>query len=60
VRLRRKYGDNTKLDLTEVVKGIMNAQPRNRGLIPGREKMYFSSLKRPDWLWYPPRLRFSG
>jgi len=31
-----------------------------RGLNPGKDKRFFSSTKRPDRLWDPPRLLFNG
>ena len=30
------------------------------GMIPGRSKKFFSSLKCPDWLWGSPGVPFSG
>jgi len=31
----------------------------NPGLILGRDKTFFSFLKRPDWLWTPPSFIFN-
>jgi hypothetical protein len=39
---------------------VRPGQPRNCGSIPGRNKGFFCSLKRPDWLWSPPSIPFRG
>jgi len=32
---------------------LRTGQPRNHGLIPGRDNRRFSIPKDPDWLWRP-------
>ena len=38
---------------------LQAGRPRNRGSIRGRSKRFFSSPKRPDRFWGPPKLLFS-
>jgi len=47
-----------KCDLigARIVTRLPAAQPKNLGSIAGRDKIVFSSLKCPDWLWVPSSL----
>jgi hypothetical protein len=39
-----------------IVTVLRAGQPRDRGSILGRDRIYFSSPKRPEWLCGPPIL----
>ena len=43
-----------------ILTGVRPGQPRTCGSIPGRNKGFFCSPKRPNWLWSPPSIPFRG
>jgi len=43
-----------------ILTGERPGQLRTCGSIPGRNKGFFCSPKRPDWLWSPPSISFRG